>query len=1185
MRKIVTWIFAFVFAGAAPLVAAAAISRAIPSSGATNAVSDNTTTNESNPSVQARTTTRRDAAVEVSPATGDTVTRVTRSVSSGSNSTASRVTKTTVTATGADKTDDSSTVARTTTRGASDASRTVTPSRGAAARSAGAAGNTARDNLSAAVHTVGRNARVTAASVNSDPALRRAGISLRPSTAEVGGRAKIAGTNIQTGSNIGEAVRALQSRAASTTKNQRETIAEAKERLEQTADLNKSCQEQYNDCMDQFCAVIDSNQKRCSCSANLSRYTKVEEAVKDANNQLNEVAQRIRYVGLSADEIRAIMSATEAEEALSGARDTTETRNMLADIEDLIKNPQSSTSTVGTDSISLLDINLDFSNTTDLFNLDFLMNNNSSSLSNLRGTDLYNAAKKRCNSILTQCKEAGATQQQLTANYDLAIDKDCIAYEQGLNKMNETLVSNVRSANLMLQKARLAVLQNKNQYDAKGCIAALDACMTDDMVCGENYEKCLDPTKKYIDENGEVVIGENVTTIRNFMANYDNSKIDTGFLQKAAQNLLTDDTCVKDYQGNAGTGDKDGKNGDGWCTVQYLLQKIGTGVRATGTKNVGLCRAVLDKCQRYTYDNDKYQPYNDIVLNYIQRSMVNIKAGQEKAISEYASNCMVDVATCYNQQVTQVNAWTTSASVSSIRNVMRGACRNVALTCGYAVFDDCEAACNYISDPTRKDACTNSCPKSVNDEGGIIDAVSNMFYNSMLCPDNSTYSTVLKSNASASEQLRYVNDLCKCADDFEPYGGQCLAKCPTEADNGTGKRNSYGTCTCLDGYSFKNGACVQTGGTTTHYPCPANATEVGVLKTNAPAAEQEKYVTEQCKCADNFKPYGGKCLAECPTEAEHGTGVRDSDGTCTCESGYTFKNGACVEVGTPAGGGGSGAGDGTGDGSYEFRDYPAEDTSVLLDPTCDHKNHPRGCLFADEKTCTMEGKCACKDTHPDLGGYKLSVTTNASCMISRDIGAFSGTVEDCNNRLNPNETLNEYANKGYTFTYLATLSGTGQTEFKVPSQCMMKIQDNDGFCYTVDTWYRHKNANELGSDGYVTYTQYDDIPAHGPWLTDCETTPNSIYYGLCFMSRVHFRVGGHEEDIVCVRADNNGNLPPITDFLTKQAVVPGSCKFTGVFNETGDKQYYDENGRQVNPILKTDPGSYRPTGRALWKCD
>ena len=43
--------------------------------------------------------------------------------------------------------------------------------------------------LSDGVNTVGRNPRTEAASINNNPALRRAGITLRASTAEVGGRA------------------------------------------------------------------------------------------------------------------------------------------------------------------------------------------------------------------------------------------------------------------------------------------------------------------------------------------------------------------------------------------------------------------------------------------------------------------------------------------------------------------------------------------------------------------------------------------------------------------------------------------------------------------------------------------------------------------------------------------------------------------------------------------------------------------------------------------------------------------------------------------------------------------------------------------------------------------------------------------------------------------------------------
>lgn len=616
----------------------------------------------------------------------------------------------------------------------------ATPTRTAGASRSAATGTAARDKLDAAVHTVGRNARVSGASINNDPAVRRAGLSLRPSTAEVGGRATIAGTNVQTGSNIDEAVRSVQTRAATNVVT-RESIAEAKELMEQTNELNKTCQQQYNECMDQFCAVIDANQKRCSCSANLSRYTKVESAVKDANIQLNEVAQRIRYVGLSADEIRAIMNATEAEAALSGATDNSETRNMLEDIEKMIKDPTSASSYTATSSDFGLDLDLDFSSgSSDMFSLDFL-NSSSTSFSNLRGTELYNAAKKQCKTVLNQCKNAGATSQQISANYDLAIDKDCIAYEQGLTKMNETLASNVRSANLMLQKARLAVQQNKNQYDAKGCISALETCMTDDMVCGADYTKCLDPTKRYIDENGTVVLGQNISDITAFMTNYDNSQIDAGKLGDAYAMTVTKDECAK--------------KGDGSCVVHYLMTKIGTGQKVTDS---GLCRAVLNKCQYYTYDsNGNYKPYNDIVVNYVQRAMVNIKAAQYRIISDYASSCMVDVAKCYNQQVSQVNSWSTSASIDSIYRVMSGACHNVALTCAYAVFQN------------DKDLCSEK------DTTGCINNISELFYQSLLCPDNSTYNTT-KGTAGTDG---YVNERCKCNTGYYVYGTTCVLTCPS----------------------------------------------------------------------------------------------------------------------------------------------------------------------------------------------------------------------------------------------------------------------------------------------------------------------------------------------------------------------------------------------------------------------
>ena len=718
MKKLLTCFFAIMVAAPAAIAADGAISRVIPTG------SSNTTNSDTKTSV-ARTSKL------------DTANTDANSMSTSVRNAVSRVFSGTV-ATPANKVSD-------------NVARSGVASRGATDKSAS-------EKLSAAVNTVGRNSRVSSASINSDPAVRRAGLTLRPSTAEVGGRAIIGDTGIQTGSNIDEAIRGLNFRAASRNEISAESIAAATEVLEQTATLNKSCQQQYNDCMDQFCAVIDANQGRCSCSSNLSRYTKVEDAVKEANAQLNEVAQRIRYVGLSADEIRAIMNETEAEAALSGSVDTSETRSMLEEIEEMIRNPVSTTfSSTDTGSTSL-DLDLDFtSETADLFNLDFL-SNDGGSFSNLRGTELYNAAKRRCNTVLKECKSAGATSNQITGNYDLAIDKDCIAYEQGLVKMNDTLRSNVRSANLMLQKARLAVLQNKNQYDAKGCIAALETCMLDDMVCGDDYIKCADPTKRYIDENGNVVLGQRIADITDFMENYNNANINDTYLSGAYNLSLDVETC------------KEAENNNGACVAAYLLKKIGTKQSVT---EEGLCRAVLDKCQRYTYDADgKYKSYNDVVVHYVQRALVNIRASQHQIISDYASSCMTDIAACYNQQVTQVNAWSSSASVSSIYNIMRGACRNVALTCAYAVFYKDDSSC------------------SADNENTCIESISTIFYQSLLCPANSTYSqtelTVSKNGASAGN----VNTHCKCNEGYEVWGTSCVATCPS----GETRNTSTGVC-------------------------------------------------------------------------------------------------------------------------------------------------------------------------------------------------------------------------------------------------------------------------------------------------------------------------------------------------------------------------------------------------------
>ena len=741
--------------------------------------------------------------------------------------------------------------------------------------------DSARSNLDAAVHNVGRSQRTEAASINANPAVRRMGLTLRPSTAEVGGRA-ILESGAQTGSNISSEIGNLSPRIATVQTRKEEkldpaSIAQAKEQLEQKAALNKSCQDQYNDCMDQFCAVIDANQKRCSCSANLAKYVAVEEAVKEANTKLNEIAQNIRYVGLSADEITAIMSATEAEEAMTDITDTTENRMLLSRIEQMIKDPKTtSSSSYAVDSYGLLDIDLDFSSEdlSDMFSLDFLSGANNG-FSNLRGGELYKAAKRRCETVIKQCRDVGATGDQITGNYDLAIDKDCIAYEQGLTKMNETLVSNVRSATRMLQKARLAVLQNQNTYDAIGCIGALENCMKDDMVCGDNYFKCIDPTKKYIDENGNVVLGQNINNIQKFMANYSNAEINSTKLQQAySMTSLDDPTC----SGNAN---------DGRCVIKYLLSKIGTRADATAE---GLCRPVLDKCRAYTYDDrGAYKSYNDIVVNYVQRAMVNISAAQHQIVADYASTCLNDIATCYNNQVSQINSWSATAAASSVYNIMRGACRNVALTCGYAVFS----------------ADSTSCPDT--NPTKCIESISEIFYQSLLCPDNSEYVSIGSPHAIDPDNTvhGWVNKMCKCTSDYTVFGGTCLpacpegqiysnsgvctyAICPVGSSENTTNPEFYEHCRC-------NGNTFWVSSQTACMTCPSNSHRADNDNGNI--------LDGHCQCDTNDneyyvpiydnRPY--RCQ-KCPSGV---TGVTSDGNSCACPEGQEYNRACnkCVQTG------------------------------------------------------------------------------------------------------------------------------------------------------------------------------------------------------------------------------------------------------------------------------------------------
>ena len=500
-------------------------------------------------------------------------------------------------------------------------------------------------------------------------------------------------------------------------------VASDTSEMDELAELTDYCKAQYMACMDNYCNVLDENQGRCSCSANLKNYAKSEAALKQATEELQDVAQKIQYIGLSAREVETLFTQTEAEQTMQSKTDNSQLKTSLDKVKDMIiearsGNATSTSSGMSFDLSGLLDFTID-STGFDLSSFLGGLTGSGNNVSNQRGAELFKTATNRCKAnVLRACTAQGVDASTITNAYDLEIDKECIAYEKSLNQSNDEMASTVRNAKSVLQKARLMVAQSKNEYDMRGCINALDACMQDEFVCGSDYENCLDPTGRYI-VNGEIVVGSQP-----------GHAIDPS-LPEVVGSVMTSDVCdinlyrtwdfstgscngygstyqAPSPQNNAwGAGENDtlanyieqtvtqtsAKNASVNMS-EYLQNKIGyvDDSNRNNRKNFGMCIGVLNKCQDYTYtgtgNNTSYNPQNDVIKQYLGRVLIQIKSKQDEVLNEYAESCITDVQSCLSQNGypteeplddTGISQWTGTEQTQA--NIAINACRATIVTC------------------------------------------------------------------------------------------------------------------------------------------------------------------------------------------------------------------------------------------------------------------------------------------------------------------------------------------------------------------------------------------------------------------------------------------------------------------------------------------------------------------------
>lgn len=474
----------------------------------------------------------------------------------------------------------------------------------------------------------------------------------------------------QRGSSVGVSARNNTMRAATlTTTTTADDVIETTNNLDTLKSLTEYCQAQYATCMDNYCNVLDDNQGRCSCSKNLSNYEKTEAALQSATEALQDVARAIQYIGLTSEQITTLFDETEAELTMKNQKDNSAIRSDLDKVKRMIVDVKSGTSTASVDTGGLnLDLSglLDFTIDSTGFDLSSFMTNttNTNSISNQRGESLFKTATARCKaSVLNSCVAQGVDAAMITNSYDLEIDKSCLAYERALKDSNTQMTQTVANAKEVLKKARLMVAQNKNAYDLRGCVSALESCMQDDYVCGSDYENCLDPIGQYI-VNGAVVVGSmpgNNTEGEDISSSYSNDNLFRTWTINAKNPWVaqtnspstdaSDDnpkySPLADYVESNVTAAAPKKSSD--KMINFLQNKIGWH-DSKNNKDYGMCMSVLNQCQKYTYETKgnktTYNPENDVIKNFLQRALVQIKAKQDELLASYGEDCISDVQSC-----------------------------------------------------------------------------------------------------------------------------------------------------------------------------------------------------------------------------------------------------------------------------------------------------------------------------------------------------------------------------------------------------------------------------------------------------------------------------------------------------------------------------------------------------------
>lgn len=249
------------------------------------------------------------------------------------------------------------------------------------------------------------------------------------------------------------------------------------------------CYAAYFTCMDQFCANVDDTYRRCACSARINEIKQKQSALNQTSDSLNTFRDlNLDVITKSADEVRAMTSASIGEQTASSKNDTSASNKKLNAISSVLAKAKSkSLSTSGT-----LDAGGDISSiwsTTDLAS--------GANIANLIGEPLYNAVNAQCAEMVSDACPSSVLNMVISA-YGMYIENDCAALATNLSKQKNSATASIRETEHEMNIARLENYDAHNALSINECINSVRNDLTAPTACGPDFVHCLDITGLYL---------------------------------------------------------------------------------------------------------------------------------------------------------------------------------------------------------------------------------------------------------------------------------------------------------------------------------------------------------------------------------------------------------------------------------------------------------------------------------------------------------------------------------------------------------------------------------------------------------------------------------------------------------------------------------------------------------------